>query len=337
MINRHFHIPRLHITIFFFRVRRRIGRMVAPSWFNCRSGVVADEMRRSPGWRSLPRDALAPRRLPRASILPAEWRLQVVGSTLGSGWSRERVQVSRGRRGEPRSTRRVGAKVASGRRSRRSRRRPPGRPCAPGSRPFRRRAAPGHAGCGWSGARGARPIWSGSASRHRSRAGARSSPPPRSRRRRPGTTARTRSGWDGATPAALPPGRDVSCATTPRPWPAFWSRRPSPRRPRKAGAGFNADPASGVSTVRFLVYVREAILIGLRAWKSAPPSLTEKRERAGCSKPVDGLVGSRATIPVAGMALILGVGRVMSEARALADRIGAGDAPSSKGPRLTPR
>lgn len=130
---------------------------------------------------------------------------------------------------------------------------------------------PGKRGCGWSGARGARParpIWSGSASRHRSRAGARSSPPP---------------------------------------------------------------------TVRFLVYVKEAILIGLRAWKSAPPSLTEKRERAGCSKPVVGLVGSRATIPVAGMALILGVGRVMSEARALADRIGAGDAPSPKGPRLTPR
>jgi aerobic C4-dicarboxylate transport protein len=148
---------------------------------------------------------------------------------------------------------------------------------------------------------------------------------------------------------------------------------------------------SGFSIWRFLVYIKEEILIVLGTSSSDPvlPSLMEKLERLGCSKPVVGLVvptgyvfntdGSsiymtlaalfvaQATntdlslsqqiaiiavamltakgasgvtgasfialvgtlsvvpsIPVAGMALILGIDRFMSEARALVNVIGNG-------------
>jgi aerobic C4-dicarboxylate transport protein len=148
---------------------------------------------------------------------------------------------------------------------------------------------------------------------------------------------------------------------------------------------------SGFSIVRFLVYIKEEILIvlGTSSSDSALPSLMEKLERAGCSKPVVGLVvptgyvfntdgtsiymtlaalfvaqatnvdlsihqqlaifavamltskgasgvtgasfialvGTLAVIPaipVAGMALILGIDRFMSEARALVNMIGNG-------------
>lgn len=148
---------------------------------------------------------------------------------------------------------------------------------------------------------------------------------------------------------------------------------------------------SGFSLWRFIVYIKEEILIVLGTSSSDPvlPSLMEKLERLGCSKPVVGLVvptgyvfntdGSsiymtlaalfvaQATntdlsfsqqiaifavamltskgasgvtgasfialvgtlsvvpaIPVAGMALILGIDRFMSEARALVNVIGNG-------------
>jgi aerobic C4-dicarboxylate transport protein len=148
---------------------------------------------------------------------------------------------------------------------------------------------------------------------------------------------------------------------------------------------------SGFSIWKFLVYIKEEILIVLGTSSSDPvlPSLMEKLERLGCSKPVVGLVvptgyvfntdGSSIymtlaalfvaqatntdlsisqqiaifavamltskgasgvtgasfialvgtlsvvpTIPVAGMALILGVDRFMSEARALVNVIGNG-------------
>jgi aerobic C4-dicarboxylate transport protein len=148
---------------------------------------------------------------------------------------------------------------------------------------------------------------------------------------------------------------------------------------------------SGFSIWRFLIYIKEEILIVLGTSSSDPvlPSLMEKLERLGCSKPVVGLVvptgyvfntdGSAIymtlaalfvaqatntdlslsqqvaifavamltskgasgvtgasfialvgtlsvvpTIPVAGMALILGIDRFMSEARALVNVIGNG-------------
>ena len=148
---------------------------------------------------------------------------------------------------------------------------------------------------------------------------------------------------------------------------------------------------SGFSMWKFLVYIKEEILIVLGTSSSDPvlPSLMEKLERLGCSKPVVGLVvptgyvfntdGSSIymtlaalfvaqatntdltisqqvaifavamltskgasgvtgasfialvgtlsvvpTIPVAGMALILGIDRFMSEARALVNVIGNG-------------
>ncbi|VIO76384.1 C4-dicarboxylate transport protein [Bradyrhizobium ivorense] len=148
---------------------------------------------------------------------------------------------------------------------------------------------------------------------------------------------------------------------------------------------------SGFSIWKFLVYIKEEILIVLGTSSSDPvlPSLMEKLERLGCSKPVVGLVvptgyvfntdGSSIymtlaalfvaqatntdlsisqqiailavamltskgasgvtgasfialvgtlsvvpTIPVAGMALILGIDRFMSEARALVNVIGNG-------------
>jgi aerobic C4-dicarboxylate transport protein len=148
---------------------------------------------------------------------------------------------------------------------------------------------------------------------------------------------------------------------------------------------------SGFSLWKFLVYIKEEILIVLGTSSSDPvlPSLMEKLERLGCSKPVVGLVvptgyvfntdGSSIymtlaalfvaqatntdlsisqqiaifavamltskgasgvtgasfialvgtlsvvpTIPVAGMALILGIDRFMSEARALVNVIGNG-------------
>jgi aerobic C4-dicarboxylate transport protein len=148
---------------------------------------------------------------------------------------------------------------------------------------------------------------------------------------------------------------------------------------------------AGFSIWKFLVYIKEEILIVLGTSSSDPvlPSLMEKLERLGCSKPVVGLVvptgyvfntdGSSIymtlaaffvaqatntdlsisqqiailavamltskgasgvtgasfialvgtlsvipTIPVAGMALILGVDRFMSEARALVNVIGNG-------------
>jgi aerobic C4-dicarboxylate transport protein len=148
---------------------------------------------------------------------------------------------------------------------------------------------------------------------------------------------------------------------------------------------------SGFSIWKFLVYIREEILIVLGTSSSDPvlPSLMEKLERLGCSKPVVGLVvptgyvfntdGSSIymtlaalfvaqatntdlsisqqmaifavamltskgasgvtgasfialvgtlsvvpTIPVAGMALILGIDRFMSEVRALVNVIGNG-------------
>ena len=148
---------------------------------------------------------------------------------------------------------------------------------------------------------------------------------------------------------------------------------------------------SGFSIWRFLIYIKEEILIVLGTSSSDPvlPQLMEKLERLGCSKPVVGLVvptgyvfntdGSAIymtlaalfvaqatntdlslsqqvaifavamltskgasgvtgasfialvgtlsvvpTIPVAGMALILGIDRFMSEARALVNVIGNG-------------
>ncbi|WP_050419465.1 dicarboxylate/amino acid:cation symporter [Bradyrhizobium tropiciagri] len=148
---------------------------------------------------------------------------------------------------------------------------------------------------------------------------------------------------------------------------------------------------SGFSIWKFLVYIKEEILIVLGTSSSDPvlPTLMEKLERLGCSKPVVGLVvptgyvfntdGSSIymtlaalfvaqatntdlslsqqiaifavamltskgasgvtgasfialvgtlsvvpTIPVAGMALILGIDRFMSEARALVNVIGNG-------------
>ncbi|WP_050401784.1 dicarboxylate/amino acid:cation symporter [Bradyrhizobium embrapense] len=148
---------------------------------------------------------------------------------------------------------------------------------------------------------------------------------------------------------------------------------------------------SGFSIWKFLIYIKEEILIVLGMSSSDPvlPSLMEKLERLGCSKPVVGLVvptgyvfntdGSSIymtlaalfvaqatntdltlsqqiailavamltskgasgvtgasfialvgtlsvvpTIPVAGMALILGIDRFMSEARALVNVIGNG-------------
>ncbi|WJR80409.1 dicarboxylate/amino acid:cation symporter [Bradyrhizobium sp. NP1] len=148
---------------------------------------------------------------------------------------------------------------------------------------------------------------------------------------------------------------------------------------------------SGFSIWKFLVYIKEEILIVLGTSSSDPvlPSLMQKLERLGCSKPVVGLVvptgyvfntdGSSIymtlaalfvaqatnvdlsipqqiaifavamltskgasgvtgasfialvgtlsvvpTIPVAGMALILGIDRFMSEARALVNVIGNG-------------
>ncbi|WP_426409981.1 dicarboxylate/amino acid:cation symporter [Bradyrhizobium ganzhouense] len=148
---------------------------------------------------------------------------------------------------------------------------------------------------------------------------------------------------------------------------------------------------SGFSIWKFLVYIKEEILIVLGTSSSDPvlPSLMEKLEKLGCSKPVVGLVvptgyvfntdGSSIymtlaalfvaqatntdlsisqqiaifavamltskgasgvtgasfialvgtlsvvpTIPVAGMALILGIDRFMSEARALVNVIGNG-------------
>lgn len=148
---------------------------------------------------------------------------------------------------------------------------------------------------------------------------------------------------------------------------------------------------SGFSIWKFLLYIKEEILIVLGTSSSDPvlPSLMEKLERLGCSKPVVGLVvptgyvfntdGSSIymtlaalfvaqatntdlsisqqialfavamltskgasgvtgasfialvgtlsvvpTIPVAGMALILGIDRFMSEARALVNVIGNG-------------
>jgi aerobic C4-dicarboxylate transport protein len=148
---------------------------------------------------------------------------------------------------------------------------------------------------------------------------------------------------------------------------------------------------SGFSIFKFLHYIREEILIVLGASSSDPalPSLMQKLERLGCSRPVVGLVvptgyvfntdGSSIymtlaalfvaqatgteltltqqlaifavamltskgasgvtgasfialvgtlsvvpTIPVAGMALILGIDRFMSEARALVNMIGNG-------------
>jgi aerobic C4-dicarboxylate transport protein len=148
---------------------------------------------------------------------------------------------------------------------------------------------------------------------------------------------------------------------------------------------------SGFSIWKFLVYIKEEMLIVLGTSSSDPvlPSLMEKLERLGCSKPVVGLVvptgyvfntdGSSIymtlaalfvaqatntdltisqqiaifavamltskgasgvtgasfialvgtlsvvpTIPVAGMALILGIDRFMSEARALVNVIGNG-------------
>jgi aerobic C4-dicarboxylate transport protein len=149
--------------------------------------------------------------------------------------------------------------------------------------------------------------------------------------------------------------------------------------------------AAGFSIFRFLAYIKEEILIvlGTSSSDSALPSLMEKLERLGCSKPVVGLVvptgyvfntdgtsiymtmaalfvaqatntdltltqqlaifavamltskgasgvtgasfialvGTLSvvpTIPVAGMALILGIDRFMSEARALVNMIGNG-------------
>jgi aerobic C4-dicarboxylate transport protein len=148
---------------------------------------------------------------------------------------------------------------------------------------------------------------------------------------------------------------------------------------------------AGFNIVKFLLYIKEEILIvlGTSSSDSALPSLMEKLERAGCSKPVVGLVvptgyvfntdgtsiymtlaalfvaqatntdltltqqltifavamltskgasgvtgasfialvGTLSvvpTIPVAGMALILGIDRFMSEARALVNMIGNG-------------
>jgi aerobic C4-dicarboxylate transport protein len=148
---------------------------------------------------------------------------------------------------------------------------------------------------------------------------------------------------------------------------------------------------SGFSIWKFLIYIKEEILIVLGTSSSDPvlPSLMEKLERLGCSKPVVGLVvptgyvfntdGSSIymtlaalfvaqatntdlsisqqlaivavamltskgasgvtgasfialvgtlsvvpTIPVAGMALILGIDRFMSEVRALVNVIGNG-------------
>ncbi len=148
---------------------------------------------------------------------------------------------------------------------------------------------------------------------------------------------------------------------------------------------------TGFSILKFLAYIKEEILIVLGTSSSDPvlPSLMEKLERLGCSKPVVGLVvptgyvfntdGSSIymtlaalfvaqatntdlsisqqiaifavamltskgasgvtgasfialvgtlsvvpTIPVAGMALILGIDRFMSEARALVNVIGNG-------------
>lgn len=148
---------------------------------------------------------------------------------------------------------------------------------------------------------------------------------------------------------------------------------------------------AGFSIFRFLAYIKEEILIvlGTSSSDSALPSLMEKLERAGCAKPVVGLVvptgyvfntdgtsiymtlaalfvaqatgtelslaqqlailavamltskgasgvtgasfialvGTLAVvpaIPVAGMALILGIDRFMSEARALVNMIGNG-------------
>ena len=148
---------------------------------------------------------------------------------------------------------------------------------------------------------------------------------------------------------------------------------------------------AGFSILKFLAYIKEEILIvlGTSSSDSALPSLMEKLERAGCSKPVVGLVVptgyvfntdgtsiymtlaalfvAQATntdlslhqqlaifavamltskgasgvtgasfialvgtlsvvpaIPVAGMALILGIDRFMSEARALVNMIGNG-------------
>jgi aerobic C4-dicarboxylate transport protein len=149
--------------------------------------------------------------------------------------------------------------------------------------------------------------------------------------------------------------------------------------------------AAGFNIFRFLAYIKEEILVvlGTSSSDSALPSLMEKLERLGCSKPVVGLVvptgyvfntdgtsiymtmaalfvaqatntdlsltqqlaifavamltskgasgvtgasfialvGTLSvvpTIPVAGMALILGIDRFMSEARALVNMIGNG-------------
>jgi aerobic C4-dicarboxylate transport protein len=149
--------------------------------------------------------------------------------------------------------------------------------------------------------------------------------------------------------------------------------------------------AAGFGIVRFLLYIKEEILIvvGVSSSEPALPTLTEKMEKLGCSKPLVGLVvptgytfntdgtslymtmaalfvaqatnthltltqqltifgvalltskgasgvqgasfialvGTLAvvpTIPVAGMALILGIDRFMSTARALVNMIGNG-------------
>ena len=80
--------------------------------------------------------------------------------------------------------------------------------------------------------------------------------------------------------------------------------------------------ANGFSIFKLMRYLKEELLLvlGTSSSEAALPSLIQKMERAGCDKAVVGLVVP--SIPVAGIALILGVDRFMSECRALTNFIG---------------
>ena len=79
---------------------------------------------------------------------------------------------------------------------------------------------------------------------------------------------------------------------------------------------------NGFSVFKLIRYLKEELLLvlGTSSSEAALPSLIQKMERAGASRSVVGLVVP--TVPVAGMALILGVDRFMSEVRALTNFIG---------------
>ncbi len=80
----------------------------------------------------------------------------------------------------------------------------------------------------------------------------------------------------------------------------------------------------GFSVFRFIRYIKEELLtvLGTSSSESVLVPMMTKLEKLGCSKSVVGLVVP--TVPVAGLALIFGIDRFMSEARALTNTIGNG-------------